>query len=81
MPSGSSTGTGEEGLEVEEGKVELTVMTGLLVTLTEKEKLIIHGLGNSCVCQIVMPKKYQHQRKNKCYRRQVWGLKKIKFNV
>ena len=76
MPSGSSNGTGEEGLEVEEGKVELTVMVGLLVTLTEKEKLIIHGLGNSCVCQIVMPKKYQQQRKNKCYRRQVWGLKK-----
>ena len=61
-------------LEVEEGKVELTVM--VLVTLIEKEKqLIIHGLANLCVCQIVMPKKYQHQRKDKCYRRQVWGLK------
>ena len=66
----------KEGLEVKEGKVELMV----LVT-TEKEKLIIHGLGNLCVCQIVMPKKYQHQQKNKCYRRRVWGLKKIKFSV
>ena len=62
LPSLSSTGTGEGRTE---GKVEPTVMA--LVTLIEKEKLIIHGLGNLCVCQIVMPEKCQHQRKNKCY--------------
>ena len=43
--------------------------------------MIIHGLGNFCVCQIAMPKKTQHQWKNKCYRKRVWDLKKIKFSV
>ena len=38
-----------------EGKVDVTIIA--IVTLIEKEKLIIHGLGNSCVCQTVMPKK------------------------
>ena len=62
LSSLSSTGTGEGRTE---GRVEPTVM--VLVTLIEKEKLIIHELGNLCVCQIVMPEKCQHQRKNKCY--------------
>lgn len=64
----------KDGLKVKEGEVQLIIT--VLVTLIEKERLILHGLGNSCVCQTVMPRKYQHQRKNKCYRQQFWGLKK-----
>ena len=51
----------KEGLEVEEGKVELTII--VLVILIEKERIIIHGLGNSYVCQTVMPKKTNTSRK------------------
>ena len=69
----------KEGLEVEEGKVEVTVM--VLVTLIEKEKVTIYGLRNFCVFQIVMPKKYQYQQKNKCSKKRVWDLKKKKFSV
>ena len=47
----------KEGLEVDKaGKVKVTII--VLVTLIETEKLIIHGLGNACACQTVMPKKY-----------------------
>ena len=53
-PSVSSTGIGEG--RTGSRRRQSTVM--VLVTLIEKEKVIIHGLGNLCVCQIVMPKKY-----------------------
>ena len=43
--------------------------------LIEKEKLIIYGLGSPCAFQTVMLKNYQ------CYRRQVWGLKRIKLSI
>ena len=52
-PSVSSTGTGER--RTGSRRRQSTVM--VLVTLIEKEKVIIHGLDNLCVCQIVMPKK------------------------
>ena len=52
-PSVSSTGTGER--RTGSRRRQSAVM--VLVTLIEKEKVIIHGLGNLCVCQIVMPKK------------------------
>ena len=53
----------------------------VLVTLIEKEKVTIYGLRNFCVFQIVMPKKYQYQQKNKCSKKRVWDLKKKKFSV
>ena len=58
------------GLKVKGGEGQLIIT--VLVTLIEKERLILHGLGNSCVCQTAMPRKYQHQLKNKCYRWQFW---------
>ena len=51
----------KEGLEVEEGKVELTII--VLVILIEKERLIIYGLGNSYICLTVMPENANTSRK------------------
>ena len=66
----------KEGLEVEEGKVKLTFM--VLVTLIGKGKLIIYGLGNLCICQIVMPKTPAEKQ---VLQKAGLGLKKIKFSV
>ena len=64
-------------MEVEEGSVELTVM--VLVTLIEKEKLVIHGLSNFCISQIVMPKKHQHQQKKASITESRFGAYKNKM--
>ena len=50
----------------------------VLVTLIGKEKLIIYGLGNLCVCQIVMPKTPAEKQ---VLQKAGLGLKKIKFSV
>ena len=48
----------------------------VLVTLIEKEKLIIDGLANLCVCQIVMPKKIPTPAERKVLQKAGLGFKK-----
>ena len=69
----------KEGLEVEEGKVELTII--VLVTLIEKEKLIIHGLSNSCVFQTAIPKKISTLAEKQVLQNAGLGLKKVKLSA
>ena len=57
----------KEGLEVEEGKVELTVIG--------KEKLIIHGLGNLCLSDCYA-KKIPTPVEKQVLQKAGWDLKK-----
>lgn len=66
----------KEGLDVEDGKVDLTIIVFVTLKGKEKEKeKLIHGLGNSCVYQTVMPKKHQHQWKNQVLQKGGLGVK------
>ena len=69
----------KEGLEVEEGKVELTVR--VLVTLIEKEKADYTWTGQFMCLSDCHAKKVTTPAEKQVLQKAVLGLKKIKFSV
>ena len=69
----------KEGLEVEEGKVELTVR--VLVTLIEKEKADYTWTGQFMCLSDCHAKKITTPAEKQVLQKAVLGLKKIKFSA
>ena len=64
----------KEGLDVEEGKVDLTIIVFVTLKGKEKEKLI-HGLVIHVFIRLSCQKNTNISGKTKFYKREVWGLK------
>ena len=75
-PSVSSTGTGERRTGSQRRQSRANGISN-----NRKRKVDYTWTGQFMCLSDCHAKKYQHQQKNKCYRRRVWGLKKIKFSV